>query len=49
MLVSEEKSDIDNNDKDAVSLKLVGGKLAPTPVYIILKKELLNFSEISSR
>ena len=32
-------------NQGAISLKLVGGKLAPKLLYFVLKKELLNFSE----
>ena len=31
----------------AVSLKLLGGKLALKLVYFVLRKELLNFSEMA--
>ena len=31
----------------AVSLKLLGGKLAPKPVYFVLRKELLNLREMA--
>ena len=31
----------------AVSLKLLGGKLAPKAVYFIMRKELLNLSEMA--
>ena len=30
----------------AVTLKLLGGRLAPKPVYIVLKKELVSHSEM---
>ena len=37
------------NAQGAISLQLLGGKLAPELVYFVLKKVLLNFSEIESR
>ena len=33
--------------QDAISLKLLGGKLAPKRVYFVLKEELLSLSEIA--
>ena len=36
-------------DQDAVSLKLLGSKLAPMLVYFVLRKELLKLSEMAPR
>ena len=36
-------------DQDTISLKLPGGKMAPTLVYVALEKELLNFSETAHK
>ena len=32
---------VESIDQGSVSLKLIGGKLAPELVYLVLKKELL--------
>ena len=36
-------------DLGTISLKRLGGKLAPKLVYIVLREELLNFSEVAPR
>ena len=33
----------------AISLKLIGGKVAPKLLYFVLRKELLNLSEMPPR
>ena len=37
------------SDQGTISLKLLGGKLAPKLVYFALRKELINFSEMAPR
>ena len=43
LLMPEIGRNLKENHQDAISIKLLGGKLAPQLVYGVLKKELFNF------
>ena len=47
--ISKYQEFILRRDQGVVSLKPLGGKLAPELVHFVLKKELLNFSEMAPK